>query len=121
MSRFGYGVNDLTGHTNSYGTEAAATTVASGTYTFNFNNGMRQKITATGSFTLAFSGFRKGVVQYAVIEAVNWGAYTITLPSGLASITPTFTISGVDLLCIEKSGSDKYRLIGVRYNVGAGA
>jgi len=97
-----------------------ADTNATGTYTFDYSLGDAQKVTATGDFTLAFSNLVTGKVCFFNIEAVNWGDYTITLPTGIRfadSTLPTFTSGGTDELIIKKDDDEVFTMF-VHNNVG---
>lgn len=94
--------------------------VGSGTHTLDYANGDAQKITATGDFTIAVSNFPTGNVVAFVIEAVNWGAHTITLPAGWKfsqGETPVFTSSGTDRVMLLKDGNDVYEMYFTGKNV----
>ena len=95
-------------------------TVSSGTHTIYFTQGSRQKITAGGSFTLAFGGVSANQNVF-IIEAVNWGAYTITFPASLKAdngALPAFTVSGTDLIAIEVDKNFAYTLSVIAQNIG---
>jgi hypothetical protein len=83
--------------------QIADASVGAGTHTFDLELGSAQKITATGSFTLAFANVPSGYFSSVVIYAVNWGAYTITLPTykKIGGTALTFTASGMDRLIVE--------------------
>lgn len=57
-------------------------TVTSGTVTFNWTNGEKQKLTVGGALTVAFTGWpssgRYGEIE---VQLVNGGAFTVTWPS----------------------------------------
>ncbi|MDD3452555.1 hypothetical protein [Sulfurimonas sp.] len=94
--------------------------VSTGTHTLYFSTGNRQKITAGGNFTLAFGGVSANQNVY-VIEAVNWGAYTITFPANLKvedGTLPEFTVSGTDLIIIEVDKNGTYTLSVIALNTG---
>ncbi len=100
--------------------QLADVTVSTGTHTIYFSDGNRQKITAGGSFTLAFGGISANQNVF-VIEAVNWGAYTITFPAGLKvedGALPAFTASGTDLIAIEVDKNGTYTLSVIAQNIG---
>lgn len=82
---------------------ATAASVGTGTHTVNIANGVFQKITATGAFTLAGS-FDSTKVQSVLILAVNWGAYIINTTGFKKSGggNPSFTVSGQDLICLTQ-------------------
>jgi hypothetical protein len=96
-------------------------TLGVGTHTFNYSNGDMQQLTATGDITIAFSNFTSGKVCAMVVDAVNWGAYTITLPSGLLfsnGTLPSFTQDGKDRLIIIKDKDDIYSMFVVGQAIG---
>ena len=81
--------------------------VGSGSHTISLTAGDWHKVTATGSFTVAFS-FPSGTSNGVVVECVNWGAYTITFPASIMwanNTQPTFTASGKDILVVVQ-GND---------------
>lgn len=95
-------------------------TVSSGTHTIYFQQGNRQKITAGVSFALAFGGISANQNVF-VIEAVNWGAYTITFPASLKvdnGELPAFSASGTDLVVIEVDKNGTYTLAVIAVNIG---
>jgi len=95
-------------------------TVSTGTRTIYFSTGNRQKITAGGNFTIAFGGVSANQNVY-IIEAVNWGAYTITFPANLKAdngALPAFTVSGTDLIAIEVDKNFAYTLSVIAQNIG---
>ena len=94
-------------------TQIADATLATGTHTFNYANGSMQQLTATGDITIAFSNFPSGSVASFIIDAVNWGDYTITHPAGLlfaAGTAPTYTSGGTDRLLVVKDKDDQFSL-----------
>lgn len=83
-------------------------TVSSGTVTFNYANGRRQKLTVGGSLTIALSGGVAGEFQEMFVQIVNGGSATITWPTvtwmvGDGSTSATFSSMGVTL---QSSGSN---------------
>lgn len=91
-------------------------------YTINPTNGNIQKATATANFTLVFSGFTTGKYQEFKVYAANWGAYTFTSPTGLrfnGSTLPAFTVSGTDIVVIEKDKNEVFTLKLIAKNIGA--
>lgn len=91
-------------------------------YTINPTNGNIQKATATANFTLVFSGFTTGKYQEFKVYAANWGAYTFTPPTGLrfnGSTLPAFTVSGTDIVVIEKDKNEVFTLKLIAKNIGA--
>jgi hypothetical protein len=100
--------------------QLADVTVSSGTHTIYFQQGNRQKITAGGSFTLAFGGISANQNVF-VIEAVNWGAYTITFPASLKAddgALPALSAAGTDLIGIEVDKNGTYTLSVIAENIG---
>ena len=92
------------------------------TYTFDFALGDSQKVTAPsgGSITVAFTGFITGKVSTVYIDAVNWGAHTITFPIGTlfnGKKAPAFTKVGRDRLLIIHDSSNKYGVFVVGANI----
>jgi len=93
--------------------QIADASLGTGTHTFNYASGDMQQLTATGNITIAFSGFPTGSVASMIIDAVNWGAWTITFPAGLifdAATAPTFTAVGIDRLLVLKDKDDIYSM-----------
>lgn len=93
--------------------QAADASLGTGTHTFDYAIGDMQQLTATGNITIAFSNFPTGNVVGYLIDAVDWGAHTITLPGGVLfsnGVTPTFTTSGTDRIEILKDKDDVYTL-----------
>jgi len=78
--------------------QIADATLGTGTHTFDFSAGNVQKLTATGNITIVFSNVPVSKYSTFVIYAVNWGAYTITLPTHLTAggTVLTFTAAGKD-------------------------
>jgi len=72
-----------------------------------------QQLTATGNITIAFSNMPSGGVSGFIIDAVNWGAYTITHPAGMlfaGGTAPNYTASGTDRLLVTKDKDGVYTL-----------
>ena len=93
--------------------QIADASLGTGTHTFDYSQGDMQQLTATGSITIAFSNFVTGKVCAMIIDAVNWGAYTITLPGGMLfsnATSPYFTVSGTDRLVVLKDKDDVYTM-----------
>ena len=91
-----------------------------GTYTFNYANGDMQQLTLTGSTTIAFSNMPSGAVSGFIIDAVNWGAYTITHPTGMlfaGGTAPTYTASGTDRLLVTRDKDGVYTLTVVAQDI----
>ena len=113
-STLGCGGVDMNGGTldNQSVRQIADASLSSGTYTFNYANGDMQQLTATGSITIAFSNFPSDVAGF-IIDAVNWGSYTITHPAGMyfaSGEAPEYTASGTDRLLVTKDKDDVYTL-----------
>jgi len=91
--------------TDSSYVQIADATLGTGTHTFNYASGDMQQLTATGNITLATSNFVTGAVCSMIIDAVNFGAYTITHPAAwlfAAGTAPTYTAAGTDRLLLLK-------------------
>lgn len=104
--------NGKTFDTSSY-RQIADASIASGTHTFAYASGDMQQLTATGSCTIAFSGMPTGKAAAFIVDAINWGAHTITLPSGMlfdAATAPTFTAAGTDKLAILKDKDEVFSM-----------
>jgi hypothetical protein len=93
--------------------QATDATLGTGTHTFDFANGDAQELTMTGDVTIAFSNFTTGKVCSMIIDAVNWGAWTPTYPTGMlfsGGAVPTLTAAGRDKLMVVKDKDDVYEL-----------
>ena len=104
--------NGKTFDTSSY-RQIADASIASGTHTFAYASGDMQQLTATGNCTIAFSGMPTGKAAAFIVDAINWGAHTITLPSGMlfdAATAPTFTAAGTDKLAILKDKDEVFSM-----------
>tara|TARA_R110000850_G_scaffold269167_1_gene400998 strand:- start:451 stop:2349 length:1899 start_codon:yes stop_codon:yes gene_type:complete len=102
--------NALTG--TSYN-QAADVSIGTGTHTFNYTSSDMQQVTATGNITIAFSNFPAGKVVAYVIDAINWGAFGITLPAGMVfagGTVPPFTAAGTDRIRIIKDKDEVFSL-----------
>lgn len=80
-----------------------AASVSSGTHNFDYSVGNYKKITATGDFTLGLTNLPSAGPFILFIEAVNWGAHNITLPTSIKASggsAPSFTVSGTDMVSI---------------------
>ena len=109
--------NQITG--SSYA-QIADASLGTGTHTFDYSAGDMQQLTATGNITLATSNFIASNVCAMVIDAVNWGAYTITHPAAWlfsGGAAPTYTASGTDRLVLLKDKDDLYTLIVVAQDI----
>jgi len=87
---------------------ATAASVSSGTHTVTISDGYVHNITATGDFTLAFS-FDTGLFEGVLVEAVNWGAHTVTQPASIEWIDgsePSWTASGKDIVVYWQGYND---------------
>lgn len=93
------------------GRQAADQLNVSGTVTLNYNNGDWHRVKTNGSATIALSNFPSGKVAGIILQAENFGAYTITWPVGIkwggGGTAPTLTSSGVDLISLmyESNGT----------------
>ena len=88
--------------------QAADASLGTGTHTFDATTYSEQQLTATGNITIAFT-FTTGVVAAFIVDAVNWGAHTITMPAGLlynAATPPTFTAAGRDKILVTHDKDD---------------
>ena len=104
--------------------QIADASLGTGTHTFDYSLGNAQQLTATGNITIAFSNMVTGKVNGFLVEAVNWGAFTITMPAGLqydAKTLPTLTASGKDLLYFYKNSSETYTMLVVALDSGVPA
>ena len=113
--------NDKAFKESSYA-QIADASLGTGTHTFAFASGDMQQLTATGNITLAFSGFITGKVCTMIIDAVNWGAHTITHPATLefaGQTAPTYTSAGTDRVMVIKDKDDVYSLFVVGQDIGA--
>lgn len=98
-----------------------AVSKGSGTHTIDYSLGNYQKITATGNFTLAFSNLPATNVPVFLIEAVNWGAHTVTFPSGSKfhnSAAIVQSASGTDMLAVFKDDAGNYVFNMFMKNIG---
>ena len=89
--------------------QIADASLGTGTHTFDYANGDMQQLTATGNITIAFSNFPTGNVAGFVVDAVNWGAHTITHPAGIqfaGGTAPNYTASGTDRLVVINDKDD---------------
>lgn len=87
--------------------------LGTGTHTFNYTNGDMQQLTATGNITIAFSNMPTGDVCGFIVDAVNWGAHTITHPAGMLftnGIAPVYTVAGTDRVLVTKDKDNVYTL-----------
>jgi hypothetical protein len=94
--------------------------LASGTHTFNYLSGDMQELTATGNITIAFSDMPAGDVAAFIIDAKNWGAYTITHPVGMlfaGGTAPSYTASGTDRLLVTKDKDNVYTLTVIAFDI----
>ena len=92
-------------------TQIADASLGTGTHTFNYAAGDMQQLTATADITIAFSNFTAGKVCTMIIDAVNWGAWTITKPAGMLfsdAEEPGMTAVGTDRVVVIKDKDDVY-------------
>lgn len=83
----------------------------SGSYALNYSDGDMQQFTATGNISPTFSFFVSGQVCSFIVDAINWGAYSVTWPAGTKfadGVPPTLTVSGKDRLLILKDKDNVY-------------
>ena len=85
-----------------------------GAVVFDYAAGDMIQATATSDITsMAFVGFPTGKVCTMIIDAVNWGNYTITHPAGIlfdGATAPSYTAGGTDRLLIVKDKDEVYSL-----------
>jgi len=89
--------------------QIADASLGTGTHTFNYASGSMQQITATGSITLAITGFVSGKVCSFVFDAVDFGAVTITHPAAwlfVAGAAPSYTAAGTDRILLWHDKDD---------------
>jgi len=104
--------NGYTYDSSSY-RQIADASLGTGTHTFDYSAGDMQELTATGDITIAFSNFVTGKVCVMIVEATNWGAFTITYPAGIKfpnKTSLTYTASGTDEVRIKKDMNDVYSM-----------
>lgn len=99
----------------SYKQLEAATVLNAGTHTFQMDQGVMQQLTApaSGTITIAFSGFEVGKVQTFIIDAVSWGLVTIVFPVGtvfMNAVFPTFSDTGMDRVLAYKDMNDVFTI-----------
>jgi len=92
-------------------------TDAAGATELDYEDGSVFDITATGDITLTYANLP--AVGGIVIYATNWGAHTITLPSGTVLAggeAASFTASGLDIITVttKNSGTATEFLIAVQ-------
>lgn len=96
------------------GTNALGT--GSGVVTFDLNASQHHTHTANGNITLALANVPAAAPWAIVIDATNWGAYTVTLGAGWkrAKGAIAFTAAGTDRVAICGVGNDATKVtIGV--------
>jgi hypothetical protein len=85
------------------------------TQTLDYTEGSHQKVTATGNFTLALSNAPPtGNLGLLLIEAVNFGGYTVTLPTinwvqpdgTLTTTFATYLAANLGRTALQTSGTD---------------
>lgn len=109
--------------TKSSYTQIADASLGTGTHTFDYTDGDMQQLTATGDITITFSNLVVGKVCTMIIDAINWGDFTITLPAGILfnnNTIPTFTSGGTDRIIVIKDKDEVYHMI-VNTALGTGA
>ncbi len=96
--------------------------LGTGTHTFNYANGDMQQLQATGNISIAFDGFPAGKVCAFIIDAADWGSYTITHPANMffaGGIAPTYTSAGIDRLLVTKDKDESYTLTVIAQDIKA--
>ncbi len=91
-------------YSSAQGTDVTAN--SNTTYTLDYDNGVWYKVTASSSFTLNLT-FPSGVYSM-IVEAVNFGAYTIAYTDTIewdSGTPPTYTASGTDHVCFYTDGT----------------
>lgn len=104
--------NDQPFNGSSY-TQITDASLGTGTHTFNYASGDMQQLTATGDITIAFSNFVSGAVCGMIIDAINWGAHTLTWPVGVlfaGGAEPAWTTSGTDRAAVIKDKDNVYTI-----------
>lgn len=89
--------------------QATDQSAGSGTVTLDYANSDYFKVTATGSISIALSNLPVGYVASITLKCVDFGAYTITWPSGIkwsSGAAPAMTSSGVDFISFIKDASE---------------
>lgn len=96
-------IADLAINTTQTDTAASSNT----TYTLVEATSNYHKVTFTSNCTLAFT-FTSGAFQSMVLQLVNAGAYTVTLPTMQwpGGSAPTFTSSGTDIIVVWQNGDN---------------
>lgn len=98
--------------------QEADSTPSSGTVTLNMNSGSFRKVTTTGNITIDITPPTDSQVGGYVLQAVNFGAYTITWTGvddwAAGGVAPTMTASGTDYLgfTADKNGNVVGYIIG---------
>lgn len=87
------------------------------TYTIDYNDGVYHKLTFTENCVLEFK-FPVGKINSMVLELIDAGGVTITLPAALehpGGTPPTFTASGKDLVTVmtDKNGVQTMLVMGL--------
>lgn len=88
--------------------QASDQSASSGTVTLNYTNGDLFKVTASGSISIAVSNMPTGKVSSLTLQAINFGGYSITWPSGIkwaGGAAPSLTTTGTDFISIMKDGA----------------
>jgi hypothetical protein len=95
------------------GIKQAADDTTSGTVAIDFSAASAGKVTATGNITLSFSNWPAGVAAGYILDCVNFGAYTITLPAGTITedgLSLEWT-TGLDRVLIYKDAADVFSVV----------
>jgi len=90
---------------------ALSSSDVSGAFDLDFSAGDMQTLTAVGNVTPSFAGFITNKVCGFILDAVNWGTYTVTWPVGTifaAGAAPALTAVGKDRLLILKDAANVY-------------
>lgn len=82
--------------------QAADQSPSSGTATLDYDDGDWFKVTAGGDITIALANVPSGAAGAIMLQAVNFGAHTITWPTDLwpGGAPPTLTAAGTDHIII---------------------
>jgi hypothetical protein len=101
--------------------QIADASVATGTHTFDYSLGDMQEVTITGDITIAFSNFPTGELATFIIDAINWGAFTVLYPAGIVfagKTAPSYTSAGRDRLLVIKDKDEVYSLFIIGKDIG---
>lgn len=104
--------NDKTFKESSYNM-LADVTLPSGSHFLQYSLGDFQQVTATGNFSFNVDQMPTGRASAVIVDAVNWGDHTVTLPVGTrfsSGTAPTFTSGGTDRFIFMRDSDDLYSL-----------